>query len=183
MATVGKAGAAGAPEAATPSGPVDLTGLIDKKSIVCLNQSSANPIGNALSDRPDSFVESDCDDQLLVTLPFNSSVKIMSITIRSPDVEHAPSKVRLFANRLNLDFDSAVSVPAEQEFDLDAGVAQGSGVNLKLYFVKFQNVNSLTLFFPGPTHGGEETTRISRIQVTGITSQAQNFAVLKEKSG
>jgi hypothetical protein len=183
MATLGKGQAAGAPEAAAPSGPVDLTGLIDKKSIVCLNQSSVNPIGNALSDHPDTFVESDCDDQLLVTLPFNSSVKIMSITIRSPDVEHAPSKVRLFANRLNLDFDSAVSVPAEQEFDLDAGVAQGSGIALKLYFVKFQNVNSLTLFFPGPTHGGEETTRISRIQVTGLTSQAQNFAVLKEKSG
>jgi hypothetical protein len=180
MSMSGKA--AGAPEAATPSGPVDLTGLIDKKSIVCLNQSSVNSIGNALQDNG-TFVESDCDDQLLVTLPFNSSVKIMSITIRSPDVEHAPSKVRLFANRLNLDFDSAVSVPAEQEFDLDAGVAQGSGITLKLYFVKFQNVNSLTLFFPGPTHGGEEVTRISRIQVTGITSQAQNFAVLKEKSG
>ena len=181
MATSGKAAAA--PEAATPSGPVDLTNLIDKKSIVCMNQSSSNPIGNALNDRSDTFVESDCDDQLLITIPFNSSVKIMSITIRSPDVEHAPSKVRLFANRLNLDFDSAASVMAEQEFDLDAGVAQGSGINLKLYFVKFQNVNSLTLFFPGPTHGDEETTRISRIQITGLPSQAQNFAVLKEKSG
>ncbi len=181
MASLGKA--AGAPEVAAPSGPVDLTSMIEKKSIVCMNQSSSNPIGNALNDRPDTYVESDCDDQLLVTLPFNSSVKIMSITIRSPDVEHAPSKVRLFANRLNLDFDSAVSVKAEQEFDLDAGVAQGSGITLKLYFVKFQNVNSLTLFFPGPTHGGEETTRISRIQITGLPSQAQNFAVLKEKSG
>ena len=181
MASLGKA--AGAPEAAPPSGPVDLTGLIDKKSIVCLNQNSSNPIGNALSDRPDTFVETDCDDQLLVTLPFNSSVKIMSITIRSPDIEHAPSKVKLFANRLSLDFDSAGSVKAEQEFDLDAGVALGSGITLKLYFVKFQNVNSLTLFFPGPTHGGEETSRISRIQITGLTSQAQNLAVLKEKSG
>ena len=89
MATSGKAAAA--PEVATPSGPVDLTNLIDKKSIVCMNQSSSNPIGNALNDRADTFVESDCDDQLLVTIPFNSSVKIMSITIRSPDVEHAPS--------------------------------------------------------------------------------------------
>ena len=48
MATSGKAAAA--PEVATPSGPVDLTNLIDKKSIVCMNQSSSNPIGNALND-------------------------------------------------------------------------------------------------------------------------------------
>ena len=93
------------------------------------------------------FLASDCDEQLLINLNFRQTVRLHSISLKALDVDKAPKKIKLFVNPVNMSFDSAESDPCTQEIDFTQdAVAEGSIVNLR--FVKFQCVNSLSVYAP-----------------------------------
>ena len=60
------------------------------------------------------------------------------------DAAHAPKHVRLFANRPNLGFDEASSSTSTQDLELSKADLDGEAA-IPLRFVKFQNVNTLTV--------------------------------------
>ncbi|KAI6660260.1 Thioredoxin-like protein 1 [Oopsacas minuta] len=47
-----------------------LSGFLDKKTCECLNDSTDHPFSNLLT-MSDSYTETDCDEQLLLTIGFN----------------------------------------------------------------------------------------------------------------
>jgi len=49
----------------------------------CLNQKRDHPVQNIFK-RDDSYLESDVDEQLMITVPFNQSVKLHSIKLVAP---------------------------------------------------------------------------------------------------
>lgn len=62
-----------------------LSHLIELHQVACLNQSKNHTARNIFEDS-DQFLESDCDEQLLIYIPFQQPVKLQSLTISSPDV-------------------------------------------------------------------------------------------------
>lgn len=63
------------------------------------------------------MVESDCDEELLFSVPFTGNVKLKGIIVVGGEGDFHPSTLRLFKNRPNMSFDDAAAEP-DQEFEL-----------------------------------------------------------------
>ena len=87
-------------------------------------------------------LRSDCDEQLLISLPFASGVKLHSINIWGSG-ETAPKTVKLFINNDSLAFDDVEDKKPHHEFELTAKDVGGGTIVLP--FVKFQFVTNLTV--------------------------------------
>jgi hypothetical protein len=155
-----------------PAGQMDLSSFIDERQVEALNQSTTHT-KNHIFKRDDHYLESDCDEQLLVFIPFNQAVRIHSLSIRSVDEERAPKTVKIFINKNSMDFNSAEQTPAVQELEFSTSdVEQGTIIPLK--FVKFQNVNSISFFFVD-NQTGAETTAIKYLRLIGTPLQGTNM--------
>ena len=126
--------------------------LPDKKSIDCLNFDQSYPAENALfSDKTTSYVQTDCDHQLILTVKFTMPVKLKQLTIKPLDEAMAPRIIKLFKNKRQMGFDDCESEPATQVLELKTN--KGESV-FTLKFVKFQSVHSLTV----PTSSRTQST-------------------------
>jgi hypothetical protein len=134
------------------------------------------------------FVESDTDEQLMLYIPFQSTLKIHTIHItsnppESDDDETAsrPAHIKLYINRPRiLGFDDAEDVQSTQHFTLtekDWDPKTGTA-KLELRFVKFQNVSSLVVFVV-ESEGDNEKVRIDRIRIIGETGEKRDGKIEK----
>lgn len=146
------------------SGYVDITNLVNKKQVESLNLNSDHDIGVVFTKDNKTIVESDTDEQLIITLGFSQAVKLHSIKFHAP-LSHAPRRVKLFTNYSTLGFDDASSNPAVQELELtEADYNETAVTNLR--FVKFQNVTTLSIFIEDNL-GGEEITKLQQLTLIG----------------
>jgi hypothetical protein len=60
---------------------IDLTEYVNKAQVHCLNSSQQHGVGNIFI--KERYLESDCDEQLLISIPFQQPVKIHSIKFTS----------------------------------------------------------------------------------------------------
>jgi hypothetical protein len=120
----------------------------------------------------ETFVESDCDPELLFNIPFTGNIKLKGIRIIGANDDTHPKKVRLFKNRPKMTFDD-ISAQADQEFELEKDLTGTIEYNTQV--VKFNSVHHLSLHFP--TNFGEETTRIYYIGLRGEFSEAHHHGV------
>ncbi|KAJ1634257.1 galactose-binding domain-like protein [Pavlovales sp. CCMP2436] len=156
----------------------DLLEHIELPQCECLNAAKDHTLRHCL-EQPTLFLQSDCDEELLITLMFRTPVRISAIRVEGPG-DKGPSSIRLFVNKLGLDFDSAKSEAPTQELALSAaGVAEGAKP-VELRYVLFQVVSQITLFFPGNLGGGEETV-IQRLQLLGTAIQHEGAKRSKEE--
>jgi len=169
-------------------GQIVLTQFIDKKKLECLNQKNDRGVENVFDEGSQLFLESDCDEQLIINVGFMQPVKIHSLCFSSNVTEEiapdssAPKTIKIFVNRNStLDFDDAESTEAVQEIELTAAdVASGKPVELR--FVKFQNVTSLILFVKD-NQGDTETTAFSNLEIFGGTRESTDMADFKRVAG
>eukprot|EP00462_Mataza_sp_D1_P021430 CAMPEP_0175147480 /NCGR_PEP_ID=MMETSP0087-20121206/16020_1 /TAXON_ID=136419 /ORGANISM="Unknown Unknown, Strain D1" /LENGTH=355 /DNA_ID=CAMNT_0016432683 /DNA_START=20 /DNA_END=1088 /DNA_ORIENTATION=+ len=167
---------------------VDLyaTGCLDVSSVACLNETRDNnvagifpPLGQkALGN---SLLESDCDEQLLLFLPFLRPCKLVAVVFHidfTGDSASCPKTIKLFKNCPNMDFDNAVDAaptetillqPQQQGFDR-------GGINVN--FVKWQDLSFLTIFVED--NFGGETTKIHHIGLVGKDPAAGTTGPLKK---
>jgi len=130
-------GSEDADEESSVQGYLDITTFITKSGCECLNESDDHPLAGCLTSNP-GYLESDCDEQLIISLAFSQTLKIHSLKIKAPK-DQGPKTVRLFINQpRTIDFDSAESTQPTQEIILQPGDLDGNAVLLR--FVKFQNV-------------------------------------------
>ncbi|KAM0272578.1 hypothetical protein ACHAQH_008636 [Verticillium albo-atrum] len=113
----------------------------------------------------DVELESDADEQLLMTVPFTAQIKLHSLLLRTSPSSSAPRTLHLFLNRDDLDFSSAEDCPPTQTFEL----SQTSDVQeIPVRRALFGKVQRLTLFFPDNFSDGEEdVTRLSYVGFKG----------------
>lgn len=148
----------------------DITNLVDGSQLSCLN-SKGNPDKSTLS------VVSSADEQLLLFLPFQQSVKIQSLHFRGN-----LKTVKVYVNKY-LGFDDIESEVPTQEFVLDAAkVRAPEGQVVSLNFVRFQKVSSLTLFIED-NHDGSTTTVLQRLIVRGMPGETTRMQDLKKVEG
>eukprot|EP00949_MAST-11_sp_MAST-11-sp1_P003029 g3029.t1 len=154
----------------------DLSTLYSKTGVSCLNEDEDHPHANALNVESDAVLRSDADEQLLFSIPFNAAVKLHAINIvADAESENRPTVVHVYVNRLNMGFDDAEDVKATQTLTLQPEDL-GSNKHCKLNFVRFQNVDSVTLFFA--ENAGGDITEIAGLQMIGLPLEAmdlQNF--------
>ncbi|CAD6186033.1 unnamed protein product [Caenorhabditis auriculariae] len=100
----------------------DLRNYIDFDKLNVLNEvtdGSGKSVFKTMEGKNDrsTFVESDCDEELLFNIPFTGHVRINGIVISGDENESHPARVRLFKDREALSFDDC-RVEADQEIDL-----------------------------------------------------------------
>jgi len=172
-------GADEAEEDSSVSGYIDLNTFITKNGCECLNESDDHSLEGCLTSNP-GYLESDCDEQLIISLAFNQTLKIHSLKIKAPK-DQGPKTLRLFINQpRTLDFDSAESAQPTQEIILQPGDLDGNPVLLR--FVKFQNVQNLIIFIKDNLTG-TETTRIDHLALYGSPLTTTNMNDFKRIAG
>lgn len=171
-------------------GPSDLLNpIISLSNVTSLNTNPQTHVRNVLkpwSSRyndsttdPTQYVESDTDDEMILRLPFEGSVKLKSILLKTgPGEEFTPNQVILFINqdphlsfsddldhRCSLDpiRDARVSGVSAQK--LESIAVTREVVEYPLRVSRFSNVRDLTLFVRGS--GGGVKSRIYCAYVLG----------------
>ena len=157
------------------------------------------PAMGRASDAGEPPLVSDDDDppELLIHVPFEGLVKITAFSVVScsgsvngsgvgasgelEDETSPPTRVRLFVNRDDLDFDSLASVEPTQEFELagGGGSAEGSRVEYPCKPSKFGGVYSVDVHFPGNgSSGNSKNTRVDFLGFKGTHTQGKREAVV-----
>ncbi|KAJ4469853.1 PITH domain-containing protein [Lentinula aciculospora] len=164
---------AGSSTSAKDQGDVSLLQFLDLQQLDCLNESAEHNLKSIVSSKKintsDSFLESDADEQLLLNIAFNQSVRVKSIIIKSTNIARAPKKIKLAVNRPSLGFDDIIDAeePAvAQVLELDQETVK-EGHPISLRFVRFQSVNSLHILIVS-NHGDEDETKINAIDIIGV---------------
>ncbi|KAF7724880.1 Thioredoxin-like protein 1 [Apophysomyces ossiformis] len=155
------------------SGHTDLTDHITPNQMDALNQKQEHNVKNIFKD-DESYLESDVDEQLIISVPFNQRNCQTSFL---EDQGQAPKTIKLFANRRNLGFDDADSVQETQTLELEPSDFDEDAV-INLRFVKFQNVVNLVLFVES-NQEDEETTQIQQLIFIGSSTETTNMGDLK----
>ncbi|RMZ77115.1 hypothetical protein DV737_g4533, partial [Chaetothyriales sp. CBS 132003] len=180
--------------ASLPRGYNDVSSHVDVTGLELLNWDSS--YGNARTlfqgskpkGQQSDAVESDTDEQLMLYLPFQSTLKIHSLHLTSPpsrsDDDEAPSRpklIKLYTNRPQiLSFDEADATQPTQEITLSEKDwdPESDTAKLELRFVKFQNVSSLVLFVV-ESEGSNEKVRIDRIRIIGESGEKRDGKIEK----
>ena len=63
---------------------MSLLGVIDNSGSECLNERDSHPFQHALNSTSDQYLESDCDEQLVIVLSFQQPVKLHSLQLVGP---------------------------------------------------------------------------------------------------
>ncbi|KUJ22329.1 DUF1000-domain-containing protein [Mollisia scopiformis] len=187
-----------------PRGYGDITDQIEVKGLELLNADSefgsvrvlidgAKPTGlsggKAAASKEKDWVESDTDEQLMMFMPFQSTLKVHTIQITSlppkaeedDEVPMRPKTVQIYPNRAHiLGFEEAEDIPATQSITLSEKDWDETGTaTIPLRFVKFQNVTSL-VFFIVDGDGEGERVRIDRIRIIGETGEKREMGKLEK---
>jgi len=161
-------------------GHMDLSSMIMQAGCECLNESDDHVLAHALTNKG-GYLESDCDEQLIISLSFNQAVKLHSLKITAP-TDKGPRNIKLFINQpQTLDFDSAESMAAVQAFELTKDDLDENSL-IPLRYVKFQNVQNLTIFVKDNL-GDTETTQIDHLALFGSPISVTNMNEFKRVAG
>lgn len=168
-----------------PPGMQCINSLINKSECECLNEDSVHPGINCLSTDSAAATRSDCDEQLLFRIGFQQPIKLHSIRIdvsQSGGIDEAPRNLVLYVNiGGSQDFDSIESCTVAQELTLSKeDIMAEKPIELK--YVKFQNVNSLTIFVRS-NFGGGDVTSLKNLALYGVPVNQTNMGEFKRVSG
>jgi len=140
----------------------DLLEQIDLRQCECLNASKEHTLRHAMEmatcDDPACFLQSDCDEELLIHITMMQACRISAIRLEGP-ADAAPSSISLFVNKIGLDFDSAKSEAATQIIPLSKASVSNTSKPVELRYVLFQSVQTLSIFVPANLGETEETVR------------------------
>ena len=154
---------------------------------MCVLRNAKLTAAAATGEEKSDYVLSDTDEQLMLYIPFQSTLKIHTLHITSTpstdeDGSARPATIKLYTNRPHiLGFDDADDATPTQEVTLaekDWDPATHTA-RVELRFVKFQNVTSLVLFVAEAERGGERT-RIDRVRVVGEAGEKRDLGKLEK---
>lgn len=205
-ASAAAASGAGWMGAGLPRGYGDVTDAVDQLNLDFLNldseaggaraifetskPSSLGAKGKAAEGAKKDWIESDTDEQMMLFMPFQSTLKLHTLHITSlppsdGDDDETPGRPRtlqLYTNRSHtLGFDEADGEPATQKIELseDSWDKETGTAKVELRFVKFQNISSLVIFVVDGDGDGEKT-RIDRLRLIGDAGEKKAMGKLEK---
>ena len=167
-------------ESSPVKGFMDITTFIDKSGCECLNEADDHPLEHALNPKG-GFLESDCDEQLIISLSFNQKMKIHSFKMNGPS-DKGPKNIKVFINQPHtLDFDKAEAMAPVESFKLTPEDLEADAV-VPVRFVKYQNVDNITVFVKD-NQSGDEVTQIDYLGFIGCPVSTTNMGDFKRVAG
>jgi hypothetical protein len=164
-----------------PGKMTDLSDFITKRECYGRNVSPRFPVDNLFIGDSRLGCKSDCDEQLIVHISFNSFVKIHSLKFtefnNGSNPESQPTLIRLFVNRCNLGFEDVMDVDETQTMELTPEDLREGSEALLLKFIKFQRVSTLTIFIED--NDGGDTTALGGLKIYGKPLATTNMAEFK----
>ncbi|KAJ3258839.1 PITH domain-containing protein 1 [Boothiomyces macroporosus] len=160
---------------------MSLYSQIDLNSTTCLNaenEESFNDIFKPWDDRFDTtkVLKSDADEQLIMYIPFTSSVKLKSIALLGLNDDSQPRKLKVYINRQDVDFDTVEGIEPTQEFECLQSCPQGAVPQYLTKVTTFTNIRDITIFVPG--NFGADHTVISYIGFKGEYTEINRDPVI-----
>ncbi|KAH8815370.1 PITH domain-containing protein [Xylogone sp. PMI_703] len=188
-----------------PKGYKDVTDQVDIKGTELLNadgefgsvrvlfnegKPSALNKGKGAESKEKDWVESDTDEQLMLFVPFQSTLKVHTIQLTSlppqsedddDDVPMRPKTVNIYSNRPHiLGFEEAEDIQVTQTITLSPSEWDATGTaTIPLRFVKFQYVTSLVLFIVDGEGSGDKV-RLDRVRIIGETGEKRELGKLEK---
>jgi len=180
----GAAGGAAAPEAPSDDGKNrDLNDMIDKSRCYARNESSQYPWTNLLIGDTRLGCKSDADEQLILHVEFQEFIKVHSIKLTEfnlgRDPSETPTIIKLYVNRCNMGFEDVEDVDPTQVLELTAADLKEDADPIKLKFVKFQRVKSITFFIE--ENDGGDVSALGGLQFIGRTVATTNMKDFKKQ--
>lgn len=151
-----------------------LNDQLQKTGCYCLNQAPSNTYENLFMGDHTLALKSDTDEQLIIQLSFQQTVKLTEISLGLPNSPSCPATVKVFANHLNLSFSDATDVPPTQVLNLAPPESGPAVVIIPLQASKWQRVESLTLFVED--NHGDEVSSLYSLKVFGTPVHGTNVA-------
>ncbi len=159
---------------------VDLTEAVNLQGVYSLNESIVGSAKKIFKPKEqmlerESFIESNKGDpELLIYIPFNSAVKMKSMTMIGGEGGTSPSLIKLYVNKENPDFDLIEGSVATQEFECIENPDGELPYILKPN--KFNNVFSLTLIVT--RNYSADTSKIYYLGFTGLRTNKKKMVML-----
>ncbi|RCI15598.1 hypothetical protein L249_3413 [Ophiocordyceps polyrhachis-furcata BCC 54312] len=158
-----------------------VAGLVD----VLFDPSKPSALGEEHTSTKD-WVQSGADDQLLLFIPFQSSIKLHTLQITSlPPKDQTevsrPEVIQLYINRpRNMDFSEADDTEPTQTITLNADEWNSNGtINVGLRYVKFQKTNTLVVYVQKGVDGAE-SVRLDRVKIIGDEGLKREMGTLQK---
>lgn len=97
---------------------MELNTFIDKTQCECLNESDDHPLAHSFT-QTGGYLQSDCDEQLIMSITFNQAVKIHSLKFKAP-LQLGPKDIKIFINQpRTIDFDMAETCTSVQDLSYE----------------------------------------------------------------
>lgn len=162
---------------------ISLIDKIDKSDCFALNESSRFPMSNLFIGDSRLGCKSDADEQLILHVAFREFVKVHSIKLtefnRGIDPEEHPTIVKLFVNRESMGFSDCDDIDPTQVLHLTASDLKEDGDPIRLQYVKFQRVRSITLYIE--ENAGGDQSALGMLSFLGRTVAATNMNDFKKQ--
>ena len=176
------AGGGGPPAAPDDDGKNrELSDKIDKSQCYARNESAQYPWTNLLIGDTRLGCKSDADEQLILHVEFQEHVKVHSVKFTEfnsgRDPSESPTLIKLYINRCNMGFEDVEDVDPTQVIELTAADLKEDADPIKLQFVKFQRVRSIT-FFVEENDGGD-VSAMGGLKLFGRTVATTNMKDFK----
>ncbi|KAF5098169.1 hypothetical protein DV451_003525 [Geotrichum candidum] len=125
---------------------------------------------------------SDADSQMIIYIPLTNKSKVYSILLRksasSDEDVQPPNKIKVWANTTGtISFDDAAQTSSLHDGDIDNYDANG-WAEIKLRYVRFQNVTSLLVFLDGDDE--DESTALQRLVIIGNKGESRDRGKLEK---
>ncbi|TIB92821.1 hypothetical protein E3Q10_01690 [Wallemia mellicola] len=148
---------------------VNLKDYVDPAGVSCLNVKDESSVKQLLG-RTGSrigLLESDADENLLLSVAFDQTVKVHSLKLGHSVLEYAPKEIKIFINTPELDFDKAEDDLETPKGDAMAVLSltekQAIGEDsIQLRFVRFQAVNSIQIYVKSNQSDGDILDAVSK---------------------
>ncbi|KAM3485399.1 hypothetical protein MY8738_001406 [Beauveria namnaoensis] len=196
------AAASGWRGAELPRGYSDITDQVETRDCEVLNADdgagtvrtlfdAAKPSGldkgKSTASSAKDWVQSGADDQLLLYIPFQSTVKLHTIQLTSlPSADDEgevsrPHVIHLFINRpQNMDFAEADDSEPTQVINLSSDDWNDDGTaNIPLRFVKFQKTSTVIIYVQ-QGDGEAESVRLDRVKLIGEAGAKRELGNLQK---
>ncbi|CAH0516707.1 unnamed protein product [Peronospora belbahrii] len=157
----------------------DLKEIISIKDCYCLNEDPKNTFCNLFVGDETLQLKSDADEQLMLYIEFQDTVKLYSLNLVAPSGSEAPRLLQVFINRPNLGFSDAGDVEPTQIIALKEEDLMPEN-DVELRFVKFQRVKNITIFVEA--NNGADETVISSLKFFGEPLAGTNMNEFKKIS-